>query len=372
MKIRFQNEKIKILDDESYYYITYKENEMTYKVTHNPTIIKDLRKLLKHIWIEYDPKRKELILKKPKILKKLSLRAYLMSRYCNMTIKNVRKHNVALINRYGDKLKDYSKANLVFAGYGSTSGENTKRRVSTDGRYIYYQLKADGMYDYATYHPVLYNILCLNELHPRRNKQKRLRFTVSGEDGEFYISQLAYACYTGQVTSMETYKDEIRSFKEKNKGYHVDHVNGDINNQCRYNLALVTREENGKKLDITNFFSEPYFCRPVILANGKYRVELGYCTEWMTGQYYYVECNTHNDLTECIRSFYNLERAPGLCHIHGLTHSKSVPRDVYKWRGSVKRIVSFEESCRAYDLLSRLSTDELIIWEKGSCWAVCN
>lgn len=158
--------------------------------------------------------------------------------------------------------------------------KNTSRKrkvthtVEIENGLIKFTLALDGKTDYADYHPVLYRILCKDNLKPFRDED-RLRFMVwkDGADVRFYFYDLVLGCHKGLIHE-ETYLTDLQDyFKEKRDGgFCVDHADNNTYNNTTGNLSWMERGVNSRKNEIVARFKPPYYLNSVHCDDG-YRVQ---------------------------------------------------------------------------------------------------
>lgn len=140
---------------------------------------------------------------------------------------------------------------------------------------IIFTLMLDGIQEYLTYDPVLYEILKMERLKPFRN-EGRLRISVreSGVDFKFYIYDLARACYDSKVKAESFVKDmqEFYDYKSR-EDLDIDHLDKNVHNNTKGNIALMDSGLNRSKSAITAHFKPPFYLNSVY-HNGEYRIQL--------------------------------------------------------------------------------------------------
>ncbi len=162
------------------------------------------------------------------------------------------------------------------------------------------------------------------KLTPYRRPDKRLSFTYRDDTGEQYhifAHDLAYGVYHGHI-HCESFYDDARAFKKaKGDDLTIDHADGNIFNNTKNNLSLMTSEMNRKKGNITKKFNAPEGV--VIAVDGDfYRVcfimkvnrfkdfmdlgELmnGVLTDCSMATIHFI-CNSTGNLIDCLNSFTN-------------------------------------------------------------------
>lgn len=136
------------------------------------------------------------------------------------------------------------------------------KHIEHIGNLIIYTLSKDGVKDYLTHNETLYKILSMDKLKPFRDNG-RLRFKVreNGVDVNFYLHDLAIACYANMITNTDIFLTELQKYFEykTHNGYSVDHADSNIYNNTITNLSLMKRELNSSKSGICAQFLSPYY-----------------------------------------------------------------------------------------------------------------
>jgi len=150
---------------------------------------------------------------------------------------------------------------------------NTRQILVIDD-YIVYTLNKDCKSDYLTYNETLLEILKLDRLKPYR-KQGRLAFKVncSGKDITFFLSVLAYGCYSNRI-KLETFIDDIQAFSKYKKALSldIDHADDNKANNTILNLSLISSTLNRVKGVLVSKVKAPNGIN-AIYYRGKYRIE---------------------------------------------------------------------------------------------------
>lgn len=140
---------------------------------------------------------------------------------------------------------------------------------------IVFILALDGIREYLTYDPVLYEILRMDRLKPFRNNG-RLRISVheDGVDFKFYIYDLARACYDGRVKVDSFIRDMQTFYDYKNDNdLDIDHLDNNVHNNTKGNIVLMENGLNRSKGAITAHFKPPFYLNSVYCA-GEFRIQL--------------------------------------------------------------------------------------------------
>ncbi len=160
-----------------------------------------------------------------------------------------------------------------FQSKTTSSMESNTRKIDIRGILIVYTLKCDGVQDYFTYNETLLSILKLDRLKPFRDDGRlRIKIRHNGSDVGMYMYDVAIACYLGKI-NVNTFLDDMQKFIEYKSRLDltVDHADGHIRNNTKYNLSLMGRTPNLAKSDITARFTIPTL---VVTAyvNERYRI----------------------------------------------------------------------------------------------------
>lgn len=140
---------------------------------------------------------------------------------------------------------------------------------------IVFTLALDGIREYLTYDPVLYEILRMDRLKPFRNNG-RLRISVheGGVDFKFYIYDLARACYDGRVKVDSFIRDMQTFYDYKNDNdLDIDHLDNNVHNNTKGNIVLMDAAINRKKSAITARFRPPFYLNSVFYDD-EFRIQL--------------------------------------------------------------------------------------------------
>ena len=153
------------------------------------------------------------------------------------------------------------------------SCESNTRKIEIKDGLIIYTLKCDGIQDFLTYNDTLYQVLRLDSLKPFRDDGRlRIKVRRNGIDQNFYLYDLAIACYAGRVKS-DTFLDDMQQYFEyKNRNsLSVDHADNHIHNNTVLNISLMTRSLNSSKGEISARIERPSMVISCY-ADRKYRV----------------------------------------------------------------------------------------------------
>lgn len=157
----------------------------------------------------------------------------------------------------------------------------------------------------------------------RRKEDKRLSFTYRDDTGKQYhlfAHNLAYGVYQGYI-HYENFYEDTRAFIKAKGELTVDHADGNVFNNTKNNLSLMTLKQNLKKGNITKKFNAPDGV--VIAADGDfYRVCFimkinrfknftalglslhGVLPDESMATIHFI-CNSAENLIDCLNSFSN-------------------------------------------------------------------
>lgn len=142
------------------------------------------------------------------------------------------------------------------------------------GNYILYPFRE--VVDYQSYNDILFQILSQNCLSPFLF-DGRIRFNDGRDNSKYRLSDLAYACYNGDITSFETWKNEMQVFLDRklSGAYQIDHADSNVHNNTILNLSKMDGEANRAKASKVGRFKPPLTV-VVAYVSGEYRVR----AEW--------------------------------------------------------------------------------------------
>lgn len=155
----------------------------------------------------------------------------------------------------------------------TNSTESNTRKIEIVDNKIIYTLKCDGSKDYMTYDETLYKILCMDRLKPFHDEGRlRIKVRNNGIDQNFYLYDLAIACYEGKIC-IDTFLQDMQEFLSyKNRyGLTVDHIDGHTNNNTKLNLSLMSNILNLTKSGLIARVQAPALL-VCCYADGVYRV----------------------------------------------------------------------------------------------------
>jgi len=201
-------------------------------------------------------------------------------------------------------------------------------------KYIFLHLHAQNKLAVASYDPALFAYMAnpqkaWYQVAGRRGVDERIQICFSlghrGARWTPHLSRYLYFYYRSGLSPDDFRKDAKRRLNQSKK--HVDHVNNDIYNDCRWNLALIRPEENVRsgKSDLVSRIKAPYFFYPVIDAEGIYRVQFGWFTPSMDGRIFYFRCRTIKALTALLREILSSD-----LFAEDMTHPLRTPAEEHK------------------------------------------
>lgn len=175
----------------------------------------------------------------------------------------------------GNKNTEQKGGELVREPKSTTSMDSNTRQILVVDDYIIYILNKDCKADYLTYNETLLKILKLDKLKPYRKKNGRLAFKVNcgGKDITFFLSVLAYGCYSNRINA-ETFIEDIQAFSKYKRGLSldIDHADDNKANNTIFNLSLIDSTLNKVKGTTISRTKAPNGIN-AIYYRGKYRVE---------------------------------------------------------------------------------------------------
>lgn len=158
--------------------------------------------------------------------------------------------------------------------------QSIKINISQNRKDFSLLLKTANKEIFFSYNNFLLNLLSTpNISSPFLNKAKppRPQIRMNELDNCFpYLSVIAYYCYREQITRNNYLKKipEIMNYNRTNN-LTVEHLNGNIYDNRKYNLALVEGKLNLSKHNLADFITAPYFFNAVMGIDNKYRIVLG-------------------------------------------------------------------------------------------------
>lgn len=209
-----------------------------------------------------------------------SLATVVYSEYHNISLEEIRKYHIRHIKN--GEIEDCRKCNLYSTGNVVMETPSIKFNFTKDRKYFELLLKASNKTVVFDNNSDLYTLLAtphytkpfMNRLRPQAEINAIAK--QYGKHKSPYLSLIAYACYNQGVT-VDNYIEVLPKIMQYNIDHnlHVEHLNGDIFDNRRYNLALVKGELNIAKKDITKYIVKPYICNLVIGTDNKFRMMLG-------------------------------------------------------------------------------------------------
>ncbi|MBR6619903.1 MAG: hypothetical protein IKK85_06135 [Clostridia bacterium] len=176
----------------------------------------------------------------------------------------------------------------------TTSANSRTRTITVQGDRIIYTLKHDGVSDYLTYNEDLLQILKQDRLKPFRDGG-RLRFKVriNKTDKNYYLYDLAYACYTGAAHA-DSFVEDMQIYYERKafNGLSIDHADNNILNNTVLNLSAMPISLNVNKSDIVARVKMPIYLNSAY-CNGEYRVQMAFETKTSKLPNIVIKCLKH-------------------------------------------------------------------------------
>ena len=222
------------------------------------------------------------------------------------------------------------------------SRHSENRFIEIYGNGINYIYKTKNLIYHCTFFQILYDILRLDSVSPYINNSKkaqkdRLHFAqpCSSILKHFSMAELCAACYTGAITSLETWEQELRDFKDwlrdkdNSRGYllNIEHADGNQTNCTFHNLSVMRQDLNREKDTITAQIKQP-----AILVSGyydnEYRVRVCYhgrkCEDGNLGVQLLLRCDCAEDYVMCLKEIREIGIGYG-APIYGSQWLKSRP-----------------------------------------------
>lgn len=146
--------------------------------------------------------------------------------------------------------------------------------IRIKGNYMIYDFHCGDVVDYLTCNDTLYRILAQNGFSPFLD-DGRIRFTDNRDNAKYRIADLALACYSGRITSFETWKDDIQKFLDykHSEGFEVDHADCNSHNNTILNLSLMEGTLNRNKNSIVARFKLPVILSTAYIED-EYRIQV--------------------------------------------------------------------------------------------------
>lgn len=210
-----------------------------------------------------------------------SLASVIYSETHNIPLNEIRKYHIRHIK--SGEIEDCRKCNLYSTGETVTETSAIKFSFTNNNKYFELLLKAQNKVVKFDNNKELYTLLAtpyhtvisMNRYRP----QVRINGLLKQPNKEIkmpYLSVVAYACYHQGLTVDNHIEmlPEIMKYNRDNN-LEVEHLNGDIFDNRKYNLALVKGSLNQSKKDIIKYITEPYICNVVFGEDNKFRMILG-------------------------------------------------------------------------------------------------
>lgn len=316
----------------------------------------------------------------------ISLASMAYAFYHDLSIDEVRKLRIKHVNGtyLPDGSEDCRSCNLAATSEPCLATRQRRFSISPDGQHIKLELTPKGRPVIATVYlsnvPGFLDFLSRpgNFYFSTRDggrKKKGRRVTAQFLDASgcrhiVKLSRLAHFYYQGMITE-SNFRVNLHPL-DKLFRLDIDHLNSDKHNNTKWNLSSMAGHKNQKeKSDLLARLKPPYYCFPVSLPNGGYRMEIGFVTGWMDGQSFVVECANINSLISCVRSFLDLEKKPAwvLPASHPI-EPQGTPTEAYRRnKKAVWRSRDFKKAAETAERLLRWD-GEIIRWKDGDSWEV--
>lgn len=210
-----------------------------------------------------------------------SLATVVYSAYHNISLDEIRKYHIRHIE--STEIEDCRKCNLYSTGDPVMETPAIKFSFTENNKYFELLLKAQHKVVKFDNNKELYTLLATPYYTVIGMTKYRPQIRINGlfkqadkENKKPYLSVVAYACYHLGLT-VENHMEKLPEIMKYNQEHNlqVEHLNGDIFDNRRYNLALVKGGLNTAKKDILKYIAKPYICNIVIGTDNKYRMMLG-------------------------------------------------------------------------------------------------
>lgn len=190
-------------------------------------------------------------------------------------------------------------------------------------KYMMYRIDGTKKGYFFSYNEELLRIFKEINLTPYKRPDKRLSFTYRDETGKhchLMAHNLAHGVYKGYI-HYESFYEDVRAYIKAKGELTVDHADGNVFNNTKHNLSLMTLAMNRKKGNITKKFNAPEgvvigvdgdFYRVCFLMRAnrlKKFIDLGVLLngtipEGIMATVHFI-CNSADTLVDCLNSFTN-------------------------------------------------------------------
>ncbi len=209
----------------------------------------------------------------------VQLAKYMMCRYNKQSVYQIR-NSKAIIDSITTNPTVYDLRRKNIYDTSRPIESTPSRRIWSDGSKIYIQLKKTDKPFVTDYDPALLGILqtpslCTFYVHKKRKEcaihNERL-FTNIKLHTFVYLYFTRFKNYRNPQDFLKHLDDERAALYNDN--YSIDHFNGDIHNNCMWNLSRMTWQGNKKKFNRVSLFYLPYeLYGAVDHRTGEYLVE---------------------------------------------------------------------------------------------------
>ncbi len=193
-------------------------------------------------------------------------------------------------------------------------GEN--RVIHVENGLIHYLYLTGRKMAFCTYDALLLKILSDIGLSPflAGRAHEKIRFhkhSAKAIKGNCFLSELCAALYYGKIQSYETWIQDLAFFRRwmRNFKLEIDHADGNQMNCTKYNLSIMSAENNNNKHDISTRIKQPVVC-----SSGYYDGEYRIFAYWpnvrrksgAVGVYLNLRCRSAKDYKDSLFDIYNI------------------------------------------------------------------
>ena len=200
--------------------------------------------------------------------------------------------------------------------------ESKTRKIEVCNNKIIYTLKIDNVKDYLTYTDDLFEILKNKKLKPfRDNGRLRFKYRYNGSDINFYLYDIAIACYYGKVNP-DTFIQDMQNYYTYKSQHRlsIDHADNNIQNNTVHNISSMNLRTNIRKSDIISRVKEPIYLNSAY-CNAKYRIQM----------LFKVNSNDTNKVIFKRFTGVDTPNSGGICALHFICNTPEQYVDCLKW-----------------------------------------
>lgn len=289
----------------------------------------------------------------------ISLAKYMMCRYEKQSVHKIRNSKMVVDNFNASLTVDDLRRKNIYDT--SKPIEKTPfRRVWSDGSKIYIQLEKTDTPFITDYDPALLDILqtpslCTFYIHKERkecviyNKQ----FSINMKLHTFaYLFFTRFKDYGHAKSFFEHLNDERAALSSDE--YSIDHFNGDIRNNCMWNLSRMTRHSNKKKYNRVSLFYPPYeFYGAVDHRTDEYLVEA------IHGDIsHFYKCKGESELNDLLAVMLGKCKLTEHTKVYGTAGQEQTPRDLLVVNGNKPIERDFRTDRSHAETLLRLNREQ--------------